>query len=514
MVDDAAAVQAPQHDLAAGGPSEAADVASTCFEGDDALLAYLPDHEIAATTREEKSEISTIGPPSNGSDQVLFSDSLSLYDNDNFLEALRSDELSPVAPTDDINISSVAVGTGYGSEELSDDDENTPDMLSVVEDVDSSGSEDEDEDSETFDIADETLCDIAASGWNFYDERAAVAWHLGVQMIFTMPTAREWKCTMAKRKWPKKVGPSAVVRNISKVLRGKLLQVMNFNIQQRQYVVAGENVNLEMLSLVLSVFTMVKLSAPEEVDKIIAESLARARKEKCERRATLLRTKSDPQVLERQLPLLVNRYTPNLVATPFSMERSYFEEVYEAMKGLCRAEFASAVQWITTQALLFSEGSVRCFVEVGPAPTLRDMALRTLQETSNISVSEFARGLADEAAAETATAAANAAVASAPRIGAAPGASPDVVAPVVQAAPAPAPKDMGDIKREDTDVKTLCSGKSAVQNEIVGDHETEFGGSVPEGAGEVPLMELASKVSGYNPLGMVANGLISKVVAR
>lgn len=34
----------------------------------------------------------------------------------------------------------------------------------------------------------------------------------------------------------------------------KLLHVVNFNIQQRQNVVAGENVNLETLSSVLSAF--------------------------------------------------------------------------------------------------------------------------------------------------------------------------------------------------------------------------------------------------------------------
>ncbi|KAG6574452.1 putative fatty acid synthase subunit alpha [Phytophthora cinnamomi] len=439
---------------------------------------------------------------------------------------------------------------------------------------------------------------------------------------------------------PTRVGPHFTEEAMYKIVDGieaasaKLLQVVNFNIQQRQYVVAGENVNLETLSLALSAFKTVKSSAPEEVEKVITESLAqaRARKEKCEQSGrpftlarglatiplvgidvpfhsrellggvpsfrALLRTKFDPQVLERQLPLLVNRYIPNLVATPFSLERSYFEEVYEATKSPYLAEvldpmqwqlttkaqlahllvvellayqFASPVQWIKTQALLFSEGGVRRFVEIGPAPTLTNMALRTLQvgdfpsvpreilwyqrdrevvhfeeETSNISASEYARGLAAEAAAEAAAAAAKAAAASAPKVEAAPAApapvaAPVVVAPVVQAAPAPAPvaassapaaedapvaalhvlrvllavrlnKDLGEIK-EDTDVKTLCAGKSAVQNEILGDLEKEFGGGVPEGAGEVPLKELASKFSGYNTLGKVTNGLINKVVA-
>ncbi|KAG2967933.1 Fatty acid synthase subunit beta, partial [Phytophthora cactorum] len=402
---------------------------------------------------------------------------------------------------------------------------------------------------------------------------------------------------------------------------------------QRQYVVAGENVNLETLSLALTAFKALKSTAAEDVEKVIADSLvqARARKEKCEQTGrpftlarglatiplvgidvpfhsrellggvpsfrALLRTKFDPQVLERQLPLLVNRYIPNLVATPFSLKRSYFEEVYAATKSpyleevldpmqwkltskaqlahllvveLLAYQFASPVQWIKTQALLFSEGGVRRFVEIGPAPTLTNMALRTLQvgefpdvsreilwyqrdrevvhfeeETSNISASEYARGLAAEAAAEAAAAAAKAAAESAPKAEEAPAApapAPVVAASgqQVQAAPVPAPvasaapaaadapvaalhvlrvllavrlnKELAEIK-EDTDVKTLCAGKSAVQNEILGDLEKEFGGGVPEGAGEVPLKELASKFSGYNTLGKVTNGLINKLVA-
>ncbi|CAH0517169.1 unnamed protein product [Peronospora belbahrii] len=440
---------------------------------------------------------------------------------------------------------------------------------------------------------------------------------------------------------PTRVGPHLTEEVMFKIVDGigaassKLLQVVNFNIQQRQYVIAGENVNLETLSLALSTFKTLKSADTEDVEKVIADSLAqaRARKEKCKQTGrpftltkglatiplvgidvpfhscellggvpsfrALLRTKFDPHVLERQLPLLVNRYIPNLVATPFSLERSYFEEAYEATKSPYLAEaldpmqwklttkaqlahllvvellayqFASPVQWIKTQALLFSEGGVRRFVEIGPAPTLTNMALRTLEvgdfpdvsreilwyqrdrevvhfeeETSNISASEYARSLAAEAAENAAAASASTveAVPAAPTLVA----SSVVAAPVqqieivpvqqMQASPAPTPavavpaaadapvaalhvlrvllavrlnKNLADIK-EETDVKTLCAGKSAVQNEILGDLEKEFGGGVSEGAGEVPLKELASKFSGYNTLGKVTNGLINKVVA-
>ncbi|KAG2522184.1 hypothetical protein JM16_005912 [Phytophthora kernoviae] len=316
---------------------------------------------------------------------------------------------------------------------------------------------------------------------------------------------------------PTRVGPHFTEEVMYKIVdgigaaSGKLLQVVNFNIQDRQYVVAGENVNLETLSLALSAFKTLKSTEPADVEKTIAESLsqAQARKEKCQQTGrpftlarglatiplvgidvpfhsrellggvpsfrTLLRTKFDPQVLERQLPLLVNRYIPNLVATPFSLKRSYFEEVYAATQSPYLAEvldpmqwklttkaqlahllvvellayqFASPVQWIKTQALLFAEGGARRFIEIGPAPTLTNMALRTLQ------------------------------------VG-----------------------DFPNVSRE------ILWYQRDLQNEILGDLEKEFGGGVPEGAGEVPLKELASKFSSYNTLGKVVNGLINKVVA-
>ncbi|EEY57118.1 fatty acid synthase subunit alpha, putative [Phytophthora infestans T30-4] len=349
---------------------------------------------------------------------------------------------------------------------------------------------------------------------------------------------------------------------------GNLLQVVNLNIQQCQYVVAGDNVNLETLSLALSAIKTLKSTAADDVEKVMADSLAqaRARKHTCEQTGrpftlarglatiplvgidvpfhsrellggvpsfrALLRTKFDPQVLERQLPLLVDRYIPNLVATPFSLKRSYFEEVYAATKSpyleevlnpmqwklaskaqlahllvveLLAYQFASPVQWIKTQALLFLKGDVRRFVEIGPAPTLTNMALRTVkvgdfpdvsreilwyqrdreavhfeEETAYISAAEYARGLATEAAVEAAKVAAE----SAPKVEEALAPAP-VAAPVqVQAAPVPVPaaaapsaadapvsalhvlrvllavrlnRELTKIK-EETDVKTLCAG--------------------------------------------------------
>ncbi|KAF1774831.1 HotDog domain [Phytophthora cactorum] len=330
---------------------------------------------------------------------------------------------------------------------------------------------------------------------------------------------------------PTRVGPDFTEEVMHKIVdgieaaSGKLLQVVNFNIQQRQYVVAGENVNLETLSLALTAFKALKSTAVEDVEKVIATRWCRL-------------------VLARRSLRGDQESVPRGSSGPMQWKlTSKAQLAHLLVVELLAYQFASPVQWIKTQALLFSEGGVRRFVEIGPAPTLTNMALRTLQvgdfpdvsreilwyqrdrevvhfeeETSNISASEYARGLAAEAAAEAAAAAAKAA------------ADCSGPAPVASAAPAAADapvaalhvlrvllavrlnKELAEIK-EDTDVKTLCAGKSAVQNEILGDLEKEFGGGVPEGAGEVPLKELASKFSGYNTLGKVTNGLINKLVA-
>ncbi|KAG3101268.1 Fatty acid synthase subunit beta [Phytophthora idaei] len=364
---------------------------------------------------------------------------------------------------------------------------------------------------------------------------------------------------------------------------GKLLQVVNFNVQQYQYVVAGDNVNLETLSLALAALKTLKSTGSEDVDKIITNSLkqARLRKEECEQRGRpftltrglatiplpgidvpfhsrellngvssfreLLRAKFDPQVLERQLPLLVGRYIPNLVAIPFSLERAYFDKVYAATKSPYLAEildpkqwesatksqlahllvvellayqFASPVQWIKTQQLLFSQGGVHRFVEIGPAPTLTNMALRTLETGDYPDVSrEILWYQRDREAVHFEEELAN--------ISALDSSPTDAVTPVATAiedAPVSAlhvlrvllavrlNKNLSEIQ-ENTDVKTLCAGKSAVQNEIIGDLEKEFGGCVPQDAGEIPLNELVSKFSGYKTLGKVTIGLINKLVA-
>jgi fatty acid synthase subunit beta len=64
---------------------------------------------------------------------------------------------------------------------------------------------------------------------------------------------------------------------------------------------------------------------------------------------------------------------------------------------------------------------------------------------------------------------------------------------------------------ESTTIKAMAGGKSAIQNEVVGELQAEFG-SGPEGGAEMPLSELAGKFPGYTALGKVLNGHVNKML--
>ena len=72
-------------------------------------------------------------------------------------------------------------------------------------------------------------------------------------------------------------------------------------------------------------------------------------------------------------------------------------------------------------------------------------------------------------------------------------------------------KDIGEVG-EGATIKGLAGGKSAIQNEVVGELQAEFG-SGPEGGAEMPLSELAGKFPGYSALGKVMSGHVNKMLA-
>lgn len=111
----------------------------------------------------------------------------------------------------------------------------------------------------------------------------------------------------------------------------------------------------------------------------------------------------DPSLLERV-------YIPNLVAAPFTVNKTYAELIYNRTSSprlskvlrkwdeehwgapeqrqklawvllveLLSYQFASPVRWIETQDLFFEQYKFERFVEIGPSPTLTGMAVRTLK---------------------------------------------------------------------------------------------------------------------------------------
>nr|CCA25392.1 FAS2_PENPA Fatty acid synthase subunit alpha putati [Albugo laibachii Nc14]CCA25465.1 fatty acid synthase alphasubunit putative [Albugo laibachii Nc14] len=409
---------------------------------------------------------------------------------------------------------------------------------------------------------------------------------------------------------------------VDKIYRAtdKLLQVVNYNVKNLQYVVAGHSVNLEVLATVLTKFAKsggASIDLDAEINQ--AKSHAQARREKCKAanrpftlsrgHATiplvgidvpfhsrellsgvpsfrkLLRVKIDAEILSQQAPKLIDRYIPNLVAKPLSLDRSYVQHIYDVTNSPFLAEvlepvrwesvsrpelmhllltellayqFASPVQWITTQDYLFSKNGngVHRLIEIGPSPTLTNMALRTLQsgdfsrtqreilyyqrdrdvvhfEQQNEfpSAAEYADSLiqvdaesvdaAEEDDISTELSSVPQAPVVMPPVMAAPAAgaiedrplSPDVVLCSIVALRTD--KMMQEIK-PDQSVKSYCAGKSALQNEIMGDLEKEFtgAGTIPDGAAELPIKDLTSNLVNYKKMGSVSSSLIAQMLTN
>ena len=260
--------------------------------------------------------------------------------------------------------------------------------------------------------------------------------------------------------------------------------------------------------------------------------------------------------------LLEGVYIPNLVASPFTVNKEYAELIYHRTSSprlskvlrkwdeerwdapeqrqklawvllveLLSYQFASPVRWIETQDLFFQQYKFERFIEIGPSPTLTGMAVRTLKakyETKDDSTSLVRRVFCaskdqkeiyyqfedePEAASET----------EAPAETATP--APVVAASVVVAAPAPVaaagpaasiedvPIRAADIlasivsqklKKQLSEIpmsksiKDLSNGKSTLQNEIMGDLQGEFS-SAPDKGEELPLEELGAALgSGHS----------------
>lgn len=385
--------------------------------------------------------------------------------------------------------------------------------------------------------------------------------------------------------------------------RDELLQVVNYNVDNYQYVVAGDRGNLFILGNVLNVLAK-DLQKMNDMPSLIAASIKQLNKYIEENdpfiplsrgQATIplpgidvpfhsrflkdgvppfryiLKDRMNPRKLN--IDLLIGRYIPNVTAKPFSLEKSYVEDVFKAtgsqilgdmlnnfevecqdmqytafklLVELLAYQFASPVRWIETQHLFFTTLNVEKLIEVGPAPTLLTMAQRTLatgQYSPLVSreilwygrdrnriyfqESDAEEEIEEESKPVTPTTPTPA-----------PTPAPVVVQPVVVPNPVITPtasvpdapvtalefikaiislrikKPIEEIKEQDT-IKAIVGGKSALQNELLGDIETEFGQKIPEGASESSLATLAQQLGGsYQQLGKVGQGLVSKLVSQ
>ncbi|KAJ2910492.1 fatty acid synthase alpha subunit Lsd1, partial [Coemansia aciculifera] len=219
-----------------------------------------------------------------------------------------------------------------------------------------------------------------------------------------------------------------------------LLDVVNYNVRDSQYVVAGTLHQLAVLRLVLD--AVAEQGAPPPTDgewqvhiaviasRVLAEPID---SQPVRGRATiplsgidvpfhsghllpgvdefraLLQEKVQPKNIDYSALHL--RYIPNLTAVPFEMSREYFGLVHNITQSpvaasvleawsddtsmdssdkvarlaatliieLLAYQFALPVQWIDTQDALFGKFGVRRLVEIGASPILSGMAAKTLK---------------------------------------------------------------------------------------------------------------------------------------
>ncbi|KAJ3088169.1 3-oxoacyl-[acyl-carrier-protein] synthase [Quaeritorhiza haematococci] len=166
-------------------------------------------------------------------------------------------------------------------------------------------------------------------------------------------------------------GLKFVVSTIVRRTKGRLLEIVNFNVENLQYVVAGESLNLDVLRLVLNKIKALNLNfielartktAQEIEDTLqgfVDEALATAQK-RLEANGYLVQERGLAtiplagidvpfhssfllngvvpfrEILRKNLEarlinvrLLTKRYIPNLTAVPFSTEKEYVEMVYK-----------------------------------------------------------------------------------------------------------------------------------------------------------------------------------------
>ncbi|WP_372366216.1 fatty acid synthase subunit beta domain-containing protein [Candidatus Uabimicrobium sp. HlEnr_7] len=193
------------------------------------------------------------------------------------------------------------------------------------------------------------------------------------------------------------------------------LEIVNYNVKGRQYAVAGHIDAIAVLQQRLMKHSSPKKPAYMDIpglDVPFHSSVLQGGVDHF--RKVLMDTFSE----EDDLTNLEQRYIPNLVARPFELSKSFFDDVYHLTKSPVMAEilsdveksledkavcarkvviellayqFAFPVRWIETQDLLLKNGNISQIWEVGVSyqPTLANMFGQTIGSKSHLAKPVF-----------------------------------------------------------------------------------------------------------------------------
>ncbi|KAJ1518159.1 3-oxoacyl-[acyl-carrier-protein] synthase [Coelomomyces lativittatus] len=413
---------------------------------------------------------------------------------------------------------------------------------------------------------------------------------------------------------PARVHPQFKERDLEELVAylanetGCLLEIVNYNVESWQYVIAGDNQGLVALTEVLNAMSK-GIFEKEKLEEIMRDK--DIKKIPLERghasiplsgidvpfhssfllpgvvpfRNYIMQKVSQSNVF---LQKLENSYIPNLVARPFQVTLEYVDYVFEKTQSpilmelkrefplssveskqkaarillieLLAYQFASAVQWIQTQAVLFEDYKVERFIEVGPSATLTNMAERTLKlkytayddartfRRKNLSYARNKQQIYyeynDDAASiptissslrkegtitvspDTSTSTSTSTHSKPPNTENSSNSSPnptvtgeaeiipDTVIPswlllaCLLSQKLKVPVEKLDLNKT---IKDLSGGKSTMQNEIIGDLQKEIG-TIPEQAEDVSVKELSTQLQ-IKGLGKHTSALVSKLVS-
>ncbi len=338
---------------------------------------------------------------------------------------------------------------------------------------------------------------------------------------------------------------------------GGLLEVVNYNVRDRQYAVAGDQTLLKVLRDKLDADAPAGGRSPyvklPGIDVPFHSSQLRSGVAAFRE---VVRESIGDSIDPR---LLIGRYVPNLVGRPFEFNRDFVEAAHDSSKSpaladilvnwkkavaepeklaatllveLLSYQFASPVRWVETQEHLLEtpEWRVDDLVELGPQPVLTGMAERSLKMVKRpnpllriLHVERDSRELfeQDEPEVEVEAPAAPPVAAST--------AAPAADSEPAPAAPTPAPASGPGVEafkvealslltalmaakleiplpEPSATIEDLCQGNSARRNECMADLAAEYSLAGAEGAHTAPLSDLAQRIEKALPAGWEAPG--------